>query len=209
MSLEEMQQLEKLVNHALRDPLNFPWFYFCVAIALVGLASFLGAYLAEKAKNTALKEDLENLTHTVEGITAIYTQHTELYKAQLQFRNVALADRLKAHQEAYALWFKMFDRVWDEDRNQLGHLFQTCRSWWAEHCLYLAPEARERFLDAINRIMMHREYRGTPDDGRLLQENWKEIQETGNALAKAVELPQFHEVELLKMPSATFRDLRL
>lgn len=198
---DQIQQLQNVIGQALRDPSNFPWLFSVVTLTLLGLVSFFGAYLGEKAKNRALKEDIETLTHKIQGVTALYTQHVEMFKANAQLRNAALTERLKAHQGAYSLWFRMFARVWRSDENATMELYHDCRKWWADNCLYLTPEARDKFLGAINCISMHKEIRGSSDE--VLERNWRKIEELGDILVRGVELPELGEARLLAMPART------
>jgi len=199
MTSEQIQQLQDVVARALRDPANFPWLCYVLAFILLGLVSFCGAYFGEKGKNRALKEDIKTLTHAVQGVTMLYTQHLEMFKANLQLRNAALTERLKAHQEAYSLWARMFERVWDSDRRTAFALYQECRKWWTENCLYLAPMAREKFMPAVKCIMMHQEIDGGAFD--RLDKNWQKIEALGDVLVKSVELPELGEAQMLERPT--------
>ena len=198
MSPEQIQQLQNVIGQALRDPSNFPWLFCIVTLVVLGLVSFFGAYLGEKAKNRAMKEDIRELTHTVQGVTALYTEHLEMLKGNVQLRNAALAERIKAHQTAYSLWSRMHDRVWDADQSVAGDLYKDCRKWWTDNCLYLAPEAREQFMHVMNCIMNHRELRSS-GNSELLEPNWQKIEALGDVLVKGVELPELGEARLLKV----------
>jgi hypothetical protein len=201
MTPEQIQQLQDVVAKALRDPANFPLLPYVLALVILGLISFCSAYFGEKGKNRALKEDIKTLTHAVQEVTMRYTQHLEMFKANLQLRNAALAEQFTAHQQAYSLWVRMFDRVWDSDRGAANTLYQECRKWWAENCLYLAPYAREKFLPAVNSIMMHQGLRGGAFGE--LEKNWQKIVALGDVLVKCVELPELGEARLLGIPTDT------
>ncbi|VTU35778.1 hypothetical protein H4CHR_03745 [Variovorax sp. PBS-H4] len=70
-------------------------------LIVVGLLSrtFLPAYMTEKGKNLASKEDLAHLTHTVERIKAQQTAEIERLKADLQAEGSATERRRKVYEE--------------------------------------------------------------------------------------------------------------
>ena len=66
-----------------------------VMVILAGVAAYLGAYLREKGKNLATREDIDRLTHTTEEIKAKisgdlwldqnrWTFRAEIYKELLE-----------------------------------------------------------------------------------------------------------------------------
>ena len=184
------EQIRSIVDSALRDPINFPWLAFAFVLVAFGAAAFFGAYLAEKAKNTATREDIEEITAKVESVRHTYSERIESLKGLIQLRGAALAERLKAHQEAYALWLKLFQNV--HNREDIGSVVMESQDWWATHCLYLTPEARDAFRGAISAAFVHRDFLGDP---RLVKENWAKLEDAGPAIVKGAELPDIGEAQ--------------
>jgi hypothetical protein len=190
-------QFRSVVDEALRDPTNFPWLAFVLAgLAFTlasGVAAYFGAYLGEKGKNTATREDIETITKKVESVRHTYSERIEAVKGLIQLRGAALAERLKAHQEAYALWLKLHRHV--HHSHELNAVVMECQTWWAEHCLYLAPEAREAFQDAIFAASVHQDFLGPGCDRKLAKDNWAELTKAGAAIVRGVELPDIGEAQ--------------
>jgi hypothetical protein len=61
--------------------------------------SFMPAYVAEKAKNLASKEDLAHLTRVVEGVKATHVAEIERFKADLASEAKAVERRRQVYEE--------------------------------------------------------------------------------------------------------------
>src|SRR5262245_13021112 len=129
-----------------------------IALGVLGLVirSFFPIYMGKKAENLATKEDIAAITNEVERVKSFYNnelkqlehQHERLLeelRAKQQLRMVAVEKRLEAHQQAYTLWRKLRSNAHLEGINSI---VLECQEWWERNCLYLAPAAREAFLQA-------------------------------------------------------------
>lgn len=148
--------------------------------------NYLPAYLSEKGRNVAQKEDIQELTRLVETVKTGNQVLLEGVRASHQLRLAAVDRRLEAHQEAYALWTKLVN-----SSHQAGWqaAIAECQAWWADNCLYLEPDAREAFSDAYwnSGIMLHQLQSGGPIPAT--RGDWSKISGAGERLARAVALP--------------------
>src|ERR1051326_8937126 len=119
------EQIRNVVDAALRDPTNFPWLLILLTVAVFGLAAFCGAYLAEKAKNSATREDIAAITEKVESVRHTYSERIESLKGSIQLRSAALAERLRAHQNACTLWVKLLKHIHESDK--IGSVAAECQ----------------------------------------------------------------------------------
>src|SRR5947208_8836314 len=168
-----------------------------VAFAVYIFRQYVPAYLAEKGKNLATREDVAAITREVEAVKDEFLrQRDELsHQRQLllrqqdftqQLRLAALDRRLEKHQEAYALWWELRGKVHSDD---VGQLVRRCQEWWVNNNLYLSEEAREAFPQAYMAANNHRLFTGGQSDATTLQKNYDLIMQAGRALAEAVALP--------------------
>ncbi|HAS8485747.1 TPA: hypothetical protein I7727_07315 [Vibrio vulnificus] len=99
---------------------------------------YIPAYLKEKAKNLATKEDISEITEAIEKVRSqyneklqelIYQNNVQLvgHKALNQLRVVAPERRLQAHQEAFALWRKMLSSLHSNER---VNVVMECQDWY-------------------------------------------------------------------------------
>lgn len=70
-----------------------------VAVAVLLWRTFMPAYVAEKAKNLASKEDLAHLTRVVEEVKAAHTEELERIKATLATEANVMERRRKVYEE--------------------------------------------------------------------------------------------------------------
>ena len=82
MTPEEIRQ----VVDALADKQSATMLYYIVLLIVAGVASYLGSYLSTKGKNLATKEDIDELTRTVEKVKTEYAKQLEEFKIQLALR---------------------------------------------------------------------------------------------------------------------------
>ncbi|WP_028215333.1 hypothetical protein [Paraburkholderia mimosarum] len=115
---------------------------FLMTIIASGLGAYFSTYLKEKGKNLATKEDIGELTRIVEEIKNEHAKELELLKSRHQLRMAALDKLLQAHQEAFALWRRLYRGVHSDE---IAEIVKECEKWWNDNCLYLEPEA---FSDA-------------------------------------------------------------
>lgn len=171
-----------------------------IAVAFVVCRHALGAYLSEKGRNLATKEDLAALTKIVEDVKAPYTQLQEELKARHQLRMAAIDRRLQAHQESFKLWRELMAHV---HTDSVGPVVLKCQAWWEENCLYLEPDVREAFLTAYTSANHHHSYVQSRSDAAFVQANWKDIREFPEVLFKAIKLPPLSELERKALEDGT------
>jgi hypothetical protein len=114
-----------------------------VAIFIVGGLTvwFAKSYLAERAKNRALKRDNPEITRQSEEVKADF-------QARHSIRFAALDKRLGAHQEAFGLCRRML--LYANKPEKLEAVLARCQDWYNDHALYLEQIARSAFFDAHN-----------------------------------------------------------
>lgn len=156
---------------------------------VAGVGACFGAYLSKKGEGLATKEDIGEITRLQEEVRHEYKEIIENIRADEALRLVAAERRLQAHQEAYALWAKLFHGVHDVD-NQAR--VQECQAWLEENCLYLDSKIRDSFRDAYTAAHLHRGLLASQRDENtksLITENWKRIEGVGSLIDEAINLP--------------------
>lgn len=174
-----------------------------VLIISIGLIAFvfilikfaLPSYLRQKGENLASKEDLAQLTDTVEKVKCLYASLIEELKTKNQLRVAALSERLRAHQEAYQLWREINAHLETEEINKV---ILKCDEWWGKNCLYLEPEAREAFIKAFVGAKDLKLYKTCQDAPELFSKVCKEINDAGAAIERCVALPVLNELAIRK-----------
>ena len=178
-----------------------------VGVGLLLAKHFLPAYLGEKGKNLATREDISEITHEVERVRAQYASLLEELKTRNSLRVAALEKRLQAHQEAFTHWRDLMSKTYTEEA---GSSVVACQSWWEQNCLYLEPEVREAFLDAYSAAAMHNQLVRSRPDYKVVQENWQRITKFPDIVFKAFQLPPMSSSEAksvkLEEPSAKPED---
>jgi hypothetical protein len=110
-----------------------------------------------------------------------------------QLRMAAAERRLEAHQQAFALWRKLIVSVHNE--SEIHAVVAECQEWWNNNCLYLSPDAREKFRFTYVCAASHKDYVKDRSNPKLVTENWANITDAGQALVKGVQLPTLGEDE--------------
>lgn len=162
------------------------------AICYFLVKHFLSSYLAEKGRNLATKEDIEEITGKVEAVRTQYVSLVEELKARHQLRLAAVDRRLQAHQEAFSLWRKVMAATYTDE---IGKVVIECQSWWEQNCIYLEPAVRERFVTSYGAAHMHNSLLKSRADVALIKSNWETISEFPNTLFQAIQLPALSELE--------------
>lgn len=169
-----------------------------ISLALTGIivliASFLGSYLQRKGQNLATKEDIADITRKVEGIRTDYAKELENLSHHNQLKMAALDRRLAAHQEAYKLWIELRRNVHKKEKNI--DIVIMCQSWWEANCLYLDKDARQAFISACHAVALHPDLLEGKVPKEEVSENWKIINDGGEAIIKGAGLPSFGKDEL-------------
>jgi hypothetical protein len=162
------------------------------AVAYLLVKHFLSAYLLEKGKNLATREDIEEITSKVEGVRTQYLALVEELKARHQLRLAAVDRRLQAHQEAFALWRKLMSVMYTGD---VDKVVIECQSWWEQHCIYLEPTVRESFVTAYSAAHNHNALVRGSAEVAIVKESWASITAFPNILFQAIQLPALSELE--------------
>ena len=156
----------------------------CVAYLIIRF--YLSAYLSEKGKNLATKEDIAGLTRLVEDVRAPYLASVENLKGRHQLRMAAIDARLRAHQEAFTLWRELGGVVHTE---HAGTTVLKCQKWWEENCIYLEPKVRAGFVEAYSSASSHYQLVQGRTNAELVTSNWDRFKKFPDILFDAVALP--------------------
>ncbi|EJL6264424.1 hypothetical protein NMS06_003445 [Vibrio cholerae] len=165
-------------------------------VALI-MRFYIPAYLKEKAKNLATKEDISEITEAIEKVRSQYNEklqelihqnniQLEGHKAVNQLRVVAPEQRLQAHQEAFALWRKMLSSLHSEER---VNVVMECQDWYNQNCLYLNAQSREAFSVAYGSLAIHHDLLQDRTQPESVKRNFHEITHAGSVIVQSVELP--------------------
>lgn len=157
-----------------------------IAVFLLG-RKHLEAYVGEKGKNLATKEDIGSITKEVEKVKEEFNRRIEDLKAHHQLRLVAAERRMQAHQEAFKLWYQLVDAL----RNK-SHLVkdavEACNGWYYENCIFLGPASREAFQRAAMVATNHHVFEAL-NDPVISKDNWIVYMAPLGPLIEEVELP--------------------
>jgi hypothetical protein len=160
-------------------------------LIVFGVASF---FFAQRLPSVGA-DALASLGGVIVG--ALITVASQHWSGELerkhQLRMAAAERRLEAHQQAFALWRKLIYTVHDE--NEIHSVVGECQQWWNNNCLYLSPDAREKFRFAYVCAASHKDYVKDRSDSKLVTDNWANITDAGEAIVKGVELPTLGENE--------------
>lgn len=115
-----------------------------LAIATVLWRNFMPAYVTEKAKNLASKEDLAQLTRIVEDIKTSHTAEIERLKASLSTEAQITERRRKVYEEMCGAL-----RVFIEGHNDPAASKDSFHAAYASAWLWASDEA----LDNLNRFI--------------------------------------------------------
>jgi hypothetical protein len=173
-----------------------PFLYLLATLITAGAGAYFGAYLKEKGKGLATKEDIGHVTDIVEQIRSEHAATLEQLKSHHQLRIAAIDRRLQAHQEAFTLWRGLMAATHQED---VGAVVIECQTWWEHNALYLEPEVREAFNRAYLAANDHKSLLGVAHRNeasiKAIQDNWKLLMATGNVITNAVALPPLNDQE--------------
>jgi hypothetical protein len=164
-----------------------------VAVAVVGLwllKHYLPAYLTEKGKNLATKEDVAGITREVERVRHEYNAILEELKARHQLRTASLDRRLQAHQEAFTQW-----RALIAGPSESGEAVIACQAWWEKNCLYLEPHVRQAFVEAYTNAHLRAEFVRARAESKYITEAWDKVVAFPNVLFDAIQLPPLTATE--------------
>lgn len=180
--------------------------WYLLAACIGGLASSAGAYLAEKGKGRATKEDIQEITEKVEDVKASYSRQIEDLKAEYvrqvedikahhQLRTLVAERRIVAHQEAYAHSVAMI-RYAHTGGEKLAEVVTKARDWYDCNCLFLGKETRKSFNTATLIVEDHHRYLEQRAEASVISGSWSRIVAPLEHVAEEVELPPFSALEL-------------
>jgi hypothetical protein len=113
-----------------------------IAFFLGCITTFFYGYATRKEQNLATKQDIQEITRQVEGIKHEYELIRVQGEWEHQLRLAAIEKRLNTHQQAYSLLLKLYAVSTYQDQEQL---FKDCDDFWRNNCLFLTPDARDKF----------------------------------------------------------------
>lgn len=154
--------------------------------------TFLGAYLADKAKNVATRQDIAHITAKVEEVRAAFAAQLEEGAQRNRLRLAALEKRLEAHQKAYSLWRKLFHAMYSD---QLPTVVVECQDWWENNCLYLTDDVRDAFVGAYFAAHNHQGLLQSGAETAEVRANFAQVESCGKVIVKSAGLPGFGKHE--------------
>ena len=163
-----------------------------------GLIVFgIAAFFFAQQLPTVSADALASLGGVVVGalITVAAQSWSGVLERKHQLRLAAAERRLEAHQRAFALWRKLIHTVHDE--KEIFNIVAECQEWWNNNCLYLSPDAREKFRFAYVCAASHKDYVKDRSNPKLVTENWANITDAGEAIVRGAELPTLGEEEAI------------
>lgn len=153
---------------------------------------YFPAYISEKGKNLATKEDIAAITRQIEAVRHEYSALLEELRARHQLRTASLDLRLRAHQEAFTQWRELLGASSPE---AAGKAVMACQSWWEKNCLYLEPRVRQAFVEAYSNAHMRAEFLRVGAESKYIMEAWAKVTAFPNVLFEAVQLPPLTKTE--------------
>lgn len=198
MSPEEIQSMAKGLAQG-----QAVWYLGSAVIG--GAITALGAYLAEKGKNRATKEDIGQITQAVEAVKSEFSEKLEDLKAHHQLRMVAAERRLEALQQGYSLWQELFQAAarMRESREMVDEQVERYKVWLYQNTIYLGPTGRKAVLDAIRAGLQHAAFmsnRATAvENADALMENWTNLENVANVFLEEASLPSLSQREFQEM----------
>jgi hypothetical protein len=153
------------------------WLVVLVSVVLLAIATFL--FIASDDLITA---GFGLLSALLGGLIAAITNLSLTERqARSQMAMVTWPERVRTHQEAYALWQDILQVIYEENRETRASVFDRAAEWYKCHCLYLSEQARDDFRRMYYAAHMHKQLvdggRGIGDDrtAKNIQENWSKI----------------------------------
>ena len=179
------------------DPIVLVLSVLAAGVSLLIWRSFYPAYMNEKGKNLATREDVAEITKLVEDVKELYSKRLkelehqnalvlEQLRAQQQLRLVAVDRRLAAHQQAFTLWRRVIGAAHSDD---VHSLVLECQDWWEKNCLYLSAETRDSFNRAYFAASSHRELTRARVGADEVKANWALLMKAGDDIVAGVQLP--------------------
>lgn len=169
-----------------------------------GAITGLAAYLAEKGKNRATREDIAAITREVENVRDVFNRQMEDLKAHHQLRMVAAERRMQAHQEAYKLWLGFHITV-RHDYETMQHKISDAHAWFSSNCIFLTPTARAAFVEMTQTILVYADIQasGAPEnEKKKLLNSYTTL---GNIFLTEIDLPTLSRSDIRSLEGGTPR----
>lgn len=143
MSPEEIQAMAKGLAEG-----QAVWYLGSAVIG--GAITGLVAYLSEKGKNRATKEDIREITRAVKEIEAGFNEKLADLQAHHQLRMVAAEKRIESHQEAFLQWQQLADMLGQGKYQEAELTENALRIWYRKNCMFLGSEGRDAVKQAVD-----------------------------------------------------------
>src|SRR5258708_22969487 len=102
-------ELRVYVDAAVKQRDNYLLLYLVLAAVISFLGGWLGAYVTQKGKNVATKEDIGQITTEVESVKTEFAGHLESLKADITTRTYYSQIRYQRETEVYKdIWEKAY-----------------------------------------------------------------------------------------------------
>lgn len=191
---------------------------FLTALVILGFSILLSSYIYSLNMDVGAKSTLMGVV-IGGGLTFLgqmWAQDAnnthQLRMAEIDYKNqlrmVALERRLQAHQEAFALWRRLFFLTYGDDQESLNDVARESRTWWDNNCLYLSKEVADAFLSAIfiatrlhdlhwrqTTLLSSAQMEQLTDS---MEKNWEKLKSAGEIIADGIGLPSPNLEELAK-----------
>ena len=125
------------------------------------------------------------------AIVGLINWKTTHLRLRQDLRLAAIDKRLVAHQQAFALWHKLFFAIHDKDH--IGEIALECQTWWISNCLYLTPKSRNAFRTSYTLAHWFHQIPFEKDSEHIRKENYGKIQAAGSIIASEVGLSGVEE----------------
>ncbi|HET7153081.1 MAG TPA: hypothetical protein VFJ29_04890 [Candidatus Kapabacteria bacterium] len=177
---------------------------FITIIIYAGLALFM-LWIKTSIKSTVEYSVKHEFDVRLQEIQLNFNKEAEARERKDKFRLAALDERLKVHQEAYALSVKFGSLLFNKD--QRVNLLQECQKFWNLNCLYLSTSARNAFSKAYVEYMNYELYLVTWKESKthtnqlILERAFNHIRSTPLLIAQSIDLESMGEggsIEVLK-----------
>jgi hypothetical protein len=171
---------------------------FLAVLAVDCIKLYFRAFLEEKGKNAATKQDIAKITEQISSIEHGYDVLLEAFRAKEQLRIAALDRRLEVHQEAFVLWWDLMRKL----HTEVDAHVMKCQEFWVQKNLYLTADASYAFRQAYDAALNHKMLKDIARDRKSneantdVSSNFSQILSAGNVIRNAVELPPLKDKDL-------------
>jgi len=190
---EQIQKIAELIA----EQLQTPW-HWGILLVVAAASSWLGAFLAERGKISAMQTSVRQLTNTVEEVRNLYAEKLSDRVARHQLRMACIEQRLRVNQKAFTLWRQLCSVGIGIDPNQRERAMELayeCQDFWFENCLFMEADVREAFHSAfqavidLNSLLPMPGDKHDPTSMRELAEMRRTVRKCGSIIVKACGLP--------------------